>query len=419
MNSHLIYERRAVEALRAGVPNRDVVRQLPPVDTEVDKRFQSLLKNTIEGWEQSNQASGILVAGDFGTGKSHYLESFRHQALEEHFICSSIVLNKETPLYDPLKIYRACVESATAPDKLGTALDELTLTYSSQTAPHYRELFEWVHVNKDLDPRIAATLSLFERVQNEDLRQKIIAEWMGYPMKVGEIKAALRDIGEAKTYQITRSQPGQVLQRFEFLSRFFRSAGYSGWVLLIDETEMISKYSLLQRAKAYAQLAKLLGIVKGTNLPGIASVFTITNDYAGQVLHGRKNDRTNIPARLQGTKNEEFSVAADMGMKTIETRTAKLSPPTQSQMLDVYQKVRRIYSSAYSWEAPEIEDRREYSASTGMRQYIRSWINTWDLRRLYNYTAENIVEDLPMRYEEDTDFQAEHPVDDDEPMITF
>src|SRR5688500_6417878 len=109
---------RADEALRAGVPNRDVVRQLPPMQREIEDRFEKTLKAAEEGWDEGKPAQGLLIEGDFGTGKSHWLEYLDHLALENNWICSRIVLNKETPLYDLLKVYRAAVESARAPDKV-------------------------------------------------------------------------------------------------------------------------------------------------------------------------------------------------------------------------------------------------------------------------------------------------------------
>jgi hypothetical protein len=405
-----------VEALRAGVPNRDVVRQLPPMQPAIEQRFETLLGATEEGGADGKQAPGLLVEGDFGTGKSHWMEYFRHLALENNFVCSSIVLNKETPLYDLVKVYRACVESAAAPGKVGPALAEITHTYDADRAPRYRELFEWVHQNKELDPRFAATLFLFERNPDENLREKIVAEWTGYPMYVGELKTALRQTGELTPYQITRPQKGQPLQRFAFLARFFRSAGYNGWVVLLDETEMISKYSLRQRGRAYAHLAQLMGPAPG--ITGLASVFTITKDYAGQVLFGRKNDIVTVPARMEGTRDEEYVAPAKAGMRVIESKALDLRPPTPDQVQAIYQKVRALYAGAYGWDAPEIADKREYSSSTGWRQYVRSWINTWDLRRLYDYQAETVVEEVPISYEEDKDLQTEN-ADNDEPMITI
>lgn len=419
MNAELVNQRRAIEALRAGVPNRDVVRHLPPMQRDLEERFDALLHATEAGWAEEKQAPGLLIEGDFGTGKSHWLEYMRHLALEQGFICSTVVLNKETPLHDLSKVYRASVESAVAPEKIGPALEEIAHTYLAEKAPYFRELYEWVHQARGLDPRYAATLLLFEREPNEDLRQKILAEWTGYPMRVGDIRAALRELGEAQRYVIGAPQRGQIVQRFEFLSRFFRSAGYAGWVLLFDETEMVSKYSVRQRGKAYAHLAQLLGSYKGTTIPGLASVFTITKDYTGQVLYGRKNDLEMIPARLKGTRDEEYQAPADAGMKIIKSKGLELRPPTRAQVEEIYQQVRALYAGAYAWNAPELTEKREYSASTGMRQHVRSWINTWDLRRLYGAAAELIVETVQPSYEEDVDLQVESAEGDEEPSITL
>jgi hypothetical protein len=409
---------RAVEALRAGVPNRDVVRQLPPLQDEIEERFQGLLEATDAGWMEAKQAPGVLLEGDFGTGKSHWLEYFRHMALEGNFVCSTIVINKETPLYDLAKVYRACAVSAVAPDKNGPVLAEIAASYQAEKAPGYRDLFEWVHQNKEIDPRFAATLFLFERSADPDLRQRIVDEWMGDPMRVPDLKAALRAVGEPATYTISRPVKGQVLQRFEFLSRLFASAGYAGWVVLLDEAEMISKYSLRQRGKAYAHLAQMLGLARGARLPGLATVATITKDYAGEVLYGRKNDIVNIPARLQSTRDAEFIPPAEIGMKAIKSKALELRPPTRDQVHATYRKVRSLYSDAYGWEAPEIGNTREYSSSTGMRQYVRSWINIWDLRRLYNYQADLVAERATFSYEEDADMQTESRAEE-EPTISI
>jgi hypothetical protein len=259
-------------------------------------------------------------------------------------------------------------------------------------------------------------------------QQKIILEWTGDPMKVIEMREALQMAGAA-TLRIGKAEKTPPLQRFEFLTRFFRSAGYSGWVVLLDEAEMISKYSLRQRGKAYAHLAQLLGLQKGLVVPGLAAVFTITKDYAGQVLYGKKNDNDNIPAKLSGTKDDEYIGPAEIGMKAIKSKGTELRSPTTEQVQEVYSRVWSLYTRAYDWNAPDISDRREHSQRTAMRQHIRSWINTWDLRRLYDYQAHMVVEEMEFSLDEDADMQTEAlnatearaaaAIDNDEPFITL
>lgn len=421
MNQEQVHELRAVEALRAGVPNRDVVRLLEPHQNDVAERFEALLDATTDTDPDATFQEGLLLEGDFGTGKSHWLERLRHVALQQNFVCSSVVINKETPLHSLDKIYRAAVEEARLPDKSGSALSEIAHTYSAENAPGYGELFDWVRSHATLDPRFQATLHLFQRSTDEELKEKIIGEWMGQPMYVNDLKAALKELGET-AYKIERPQRDQQLLRFEFLTRFFRSAGYAGWVLLLDESEMVSKYTIRQRGQAYAHLAQLMGLEKKNRVPGLACVFTITKDYAGQVLHGRKNDLVNVPAKLEGRREEPCIPAAQIGMRAIQKNGIDLRPPTPAQIEDIYQRARKIYGEAYSWDAPELQNRREYSISTGLREYLRSWINGWDLRRLYNYDSDTVAEKLTMSYDEDKDLQKdenESDAPDGEPFVTL
>jgi hypothetical protein len=413
---------RAVEALRAGVPNGDVVRLLKPTQADIEQRFDEMLDATESGWETQKQPRGMMIEGDFGTGKSHWLEYLRHVAIERGFVCSSVVLSKETPLYDLAKLYRTCVETASAPGRVRPVLEEVALTYRADAAPHAKDLLLWIDANPGVDRRFAATFHIFERNTDPEVRQRILAEWTGYPMKVGELKAALGDVADASAYKIGRALKSQARQRFEFLSRFLRSAGYPGWVLLIDETEMVSRYSLRQRARSYAHLAALLGAAGEPGIPGLASVFTITKDYDGEVLRGRKNDLVTIPARLVGTTDEPHIRAAEAGMKAISGRSHRpldLRPLGRENVGETCRKVREIYCRAYGWEAPEIESPREYMSSTSMREYLRSWITVWDLRRLYGYEASIVADEVAISYEEDADLQDEGAGETDEPQIVL
>ena len=418
MNQDTVARRRAIEALRAGVPNRDVVRLLPPDQHNLEERFNTLLVDAEHGLLEGKQPPGLLIEGDFGTGKSHWLEYFRHLALESHFVCSTVVLNKETPLSALSKIFNASVESAVVPGRIGPALEEIAHTYEIGGAARFQPLFEWLAQTPGMDPRFAATLALFANDPSDYTREKVIAEWAGYPMRVSDLRAALREIGEQHHYTVGAPVRGAIIQRFAFLTRFFHAAGYNGWVVLFDETEMISKYSVRQRGRAYAYLADLLGLVKGIAIPGLASVFTITRDYTGQVLYGRKNDLEMMTAKLLGTRDEECTAAAESGMKAIKSRGVEVRQPTQAQVDDIYRRVRALYAEAYGWNPPDIAAVREYAASTGMRQYIRSWINTWDLRRLYDVQAELVTEVVAPSYDEDTEMQPTAE-DDDQPQIVL
>src|SRR5439155_12622572 len=109
------------------------------------------------------------------------------------------------------------------------------------------------------------------------------------------------------------------LQHFSFTSRLITAAGYAGWVLLVDELELIAQYSFKARARAYAELARWAGRLRAQRSPGLMAVFAITQDFATLVLQQR-NDLERIPGRLRVTESEADAAiadAAEVGMRLI------------------------------------------------------------------------------------------------------
>src|SRR5665213_4013947 len=102
--------RSAIEALRAGVPNPYSVRALGCEQPRVELEFIQQLETP------AHAGRGLVIRGDFGTGKSHTLEYLREIALERKFVCSQLYISKETPLHDPVKLFQAAAESAVAPN---------------------------------------------------------------------------------------------------------------------------------------------------------------------------------------------------------------------------------------------------------------------------------------------------------------
>ena len=92
--------RRAIEALRNGVPNRDAVRALGCHQPRAETAFASLLDRASDAGNPPASAQGMLISGDFGAGKSHLLAHLEHLALSRNFVCSRVAISKETPLYD-------------------------------------------------------------------------------------------------------------------------------------------------------------------------------------------------------------------------------------------------------------------------------------------------------------------------------
>jgi hypothetical protein len=401
---------RAIEALRNGVPNRDAVMVLGCNQPDIEEKFRQQLQYTLRSIPEDGKNEGMIVAGEFGTGKSHLLEYLMHLALEEKFVCSKIVISKETPLFDPVKVYRAAVYTAIVPGKRGNAMTEIAtaLNFNSQS---YADLYLWINQKAGLNSRFAATLFLFERMPNDpELSNRIIRFWSGDKIGSGEIKKYLRACREPVTYKIENIAVKELaLQAFQFTSRLIKAAGYSGWVLLIDEAELIGRYSLTQRAKSYAELARWMGKLDESRLTGLTTVFAINKVFQSEILEG-KDDFEKVPGRLRakGMENDLLLASqAERGMRVIQNDLIPLKTPDNESLNQIYEKVRSIHAKAYQWSPPPVES-IERLVSTRMRQYVKGWITEWDLKRLdVGYNPEIEVIKLEQVYTEDKDLEVE------------
>jgi len=406
----MLHARRAVEALRAGVPNRDAVRALGSKQDVIEQRFRERLELARQG----KAAGGLLVAGDFGSGKSHLLEHLRRLAEEERFVASKVVISKETPLHDPAKVYRAAVDGAAVPGRHGSALTEIAYALDFES-DRYASFYRWAASPEvALNERFPASLYLFENLKSDDreFAERIIRFWSGDPISVGELKRKLREVGEAATWSLSKiAQRELALQRFRFVARMIQAAGFSGWALLLDEVELIGRHSPLQRGRSYGEVARWVAGFDREPIEGLVSALTITGDFEAAVLD-EKLDLERIPARFRERGEEVLAERAEQGMRIIERDSIRLARPDQAALGETYRKLREIHARAYGWEPPDI-DRQVLLSSRQMREYVRAWITEWDLRRLYpQYHPEIEVERLRLGYTEDTDL--ERPLEGEE-----
>jgi hypothetical protein len=195
-----------------------------------------------------------------------------------------------------------------------------------------------------------------------------------------------------------------------FAARLLAAAGSPGWLVLFDEVELIGRYSLLQRAKSYAELARWMRGEHGRGVP-MATVFAMTDDYEAAVITGR-NDRHVVPERLRAKGTPEaadLAAAAELGMRIIDRETYLLTPPDDTELKQVYVRLRELHGQAFGWQPPDVAGLERLGA-TRMRQYVRAWINEWDLVRLDpRYRPETEAVEVPSDYREDPDLEHAEP----------
>ncbi len=407
--------RRAIEALRAGVPNRDAVSALGCSAQEVVSVFDARLQELRGSIARESQPRGMLVAADFGGGKSHVLEYLSHMARRENFAVSKVVISKETQLFDPLKVFRAAVESLVCENVVGDALRDIAVSRLSTKSPQFAELNLWLR-DSGLNSRFAATTWLFEQAgADSEIQDELVGFWEGTAVQVGHLRQGLRQTGAAKLFALEKIGIKELArQRFKFMARLLRAARYDGWVILLDELELMGRYTVLQRGRAYAELARLLGLADDLAVPGLLAVGAVTPDYASAVID-EKDDRNQIGFRFRSRGDLESDMTAalaESAMDAIERELLRLREPSQDDLADVLVTLSEIYTTAYDCTPARLD--ASFKTGQQMREYIRSWITTWDLNRVApTYEPEIELERITDDYAEDA--LLEKAVEDDEP----
>jgi hypothetical protein len=393
----LLSLRTPIEALRAGVPNRAAVRLLGSVEDAIEEKFDAGLDAV---W-RDHPPPGLLFAGGFGTGKSHLLGYLREVALQHGFVVSLIAVSKETPLSAPRAMFAAAMRNAMVPERNDDAAT-VALAELQRRPSKIAELEAWAAAPESgVGPIFAALLLLLAKQQDAALMERLEAFIGGGKFPGKEVRDALRQAGAAKKFDLRgATETALASQRERFVPHLFRAAGFAGWCVLIDEVELIGRYSPLQRALAYAELARWLGLAPDARLPGVCVTAAITDDFADAVITARQ-DEEKVPERLRLKGRPREADRALAGMRAIR-EAMPLHAPSDDDLRRHAETLRKCYSQAYGWEAPALEP-EERRATRTMRHHIRSWITQWDMLRLYGRRTSVDVEGLRVGYEERED----------------
>lgn len=403
--------RLALEGLRNGVPNSAAVRLLSSSQPHIERIFLAGLKTVKSG---AAGTRGMLITGGFGAGKSHSLRSLAQIALGEGFVVSHVTLSKETPLGDAAKVYRAAVESSAFPETSGSAVQQLAARLHSDSKA-LAALLDWCRSNDaGLADVFAASVWLYQRIAADgELLASISEFWCGgSPPLHSTLKRAMREAGRGSLFDLRPAGKSLLaMQRPKFGAALVKAAGASGWVILLDEAELIGRYSAIQRAKAYTQLGRWLDGKRGYG-ENIVAVAAFTDDFAPFVIQQR-DERGMLSEKLrQRGRDDEIGDLPFIRsvLNRIEHESKMLVPLSDAALRELIFKLREIYLVAYQW-APKVS---EVVVPDGrpLRSYLRRYVNTWDLQRLLGLDSVELEETISVTdYSLDQDLEQSSETD--------
>lgn len=374
----------AVEALRSGVPSPSAAAQVGTTQTRIVQAF----RDSLEAAKSSSSRTPLVINGPFGSGKSHLLQCLSAIAHREDFVTSTVAIGPEVPLGYLPWVVRTLADASSAPNHVGCAIRELTPLHKVNRS-EFAEFRLWLQ-HSPFDERFKALLNLYEeQYPDDEFRNRVTADFTGRPILATEIKRRLREIGQLSGYIIqARGSTSDELaeQRLQILARFFKSCGFHGWTVFLDELEVMGRFTIRQRMNGYLTLGIISRIAEKAD-SAFVPVIALTGATCHEVL---TRDRMKI-------ENEAFfpdkttRELAMQGFRVFDTQYEVLRP-SPDQTHDILYKIRSIYDRTYGTSSPEPNLRSE-DAPGQMRGIIRKCIAQWDMARYYPQLSADVVEE--------------------------
>lgn len=386
--------RQTLETLRFGiVPVQDVETLTIGLEAERVSLDRALARSRERGGDV------MAVIGDYGYGKSHFVELAARRALREQMIVAVASLDLvEVPPGKASEIYKALAGSLRYPDT-----DERGLRPLLKRAIERPGLVAaFAERSPRPDDPLAAALRALETCTAQDAFEDIIGWISGQIRPTPALRSCLR-----KPPRLYLS--GEIARQYSYLltaiSLLATMCGYGGLAVLIDESEHYSLLRAGQRDRADAFFKALI--------------------YAALGQTGGRIDPTSIPTHASVDYEISFASAPHLFFLFALTESENRMPvdawlaPSQIVRLDdrfierdlieFYATLLRYHAIAYSYDVtPPGERYGELSTVVpsqlaralgqhriNLREVIRIAVSTYDLLLLYpDYAPETLLSEL-------------------------
>lgn len=364
--------RHVIEALRSGIPSRAVGQYFSEARPGILREISGHLDEVCE----TGKSKGMVIAGKYGEGKTHLLNTAFSLAQSNNMVVSYLSLSKETPFDKLYLVYQKLVNNTFLPRRVQPGFVQLLEKMTpGSTASNELLIYALKHLETD---KLYYLLRAYLNTEDQEEKFMLQADLEGDFIGNAPLKQIYRRIfNERVKFNANFSKTKHCRDYFAFMSRLFRQMGYNGWVLLIDETELIGRLSKKARLNAYRNMADFL--LPNDKMEGVYTMFALGASYIEDVIEA-KHDYENL---------EEIYPEQQEPMRTVLnliTRAEQLAPLTDKEIREVLKKIQVFHGRAYDWNPDvSIDTIMEATQSGGylLRTKLRAAIEFLD--QLYQY----------------------------------
>ncbi|MGQ9524991.1 MAG: BREX system ATP-binding domain-containing protein [Armatimonadota bacterium] len=362
-----------IESLRSGVPTRLSIREMP----ELRPELVDTIRGDLDCFSDGQVPPGRLIWGEYGQGKSHLLTCVEHLALEKNFAVSLASLSREVSCHDLLHFYRRLAPTIRTPNSNVPGL----LGHLVRLKPSDLRGTPSEDPDRYCNRWLGAVLEVFLSCGADDEDYySLYNHLMGYKMPVADVRRIAQSVGlEGLLRGLHPIKRQEAQAYFGVMADAVCLCGYKGWVILIDEVELVARLPKLSRLSAYRNLQWLLGWAGEMPYPIYvvgACARSLQDAWYGD--NGRRvSDREAIP----NLARERLGPEAAREMEEFFTRAVNdhnpsIGPVTRDAVVPLVERLVELHGIAHAWNPPIsrswVQDRlSELPEDTKLRVYIR------------------------------------------------
>lgn len=329
----------------------------------------------------------MVICGKYGEGKTHLLNTVFNLAHSNNMVVSYLSLSKETPMDKLYLVYQKVIQNTYLPKRQQPGfMHELEKISANSPIANEMLLYAAKHLETD---KLYYLFRSYLNTEDSDEKFLLQADMEGDFVANAPLKKIYRRIfGQPVKYNVNFTKTRHCGDYFSFMSRLFTQMGYHGWVILIDETELMGRLGKKARLNAYRNMARFL-------LPEFCpentfSIFALSASYVEDVIEG-KHEYENLSA-VYPEEQEPARTVLD-----ILSRAPQLLPLTRLEIQEVLYKIQDFHGKAYEWTPNVSLSSLVESTQAGgylLRTKIRAAIEFLDQLYQYGKAGQTTVNEL-------------------------
>lgn len=375
--------RHIIEALRSGIPSRAVGQYF----SEARPRMMKEISARLDMVCNEGKSNGMVVCGKYGEGKTHLLNTVFNLAHSNHMVVSLLSLSKETPMDKLYLIYQKIIQNTYLPMRQQPGfMHELEKLSANSPIANEMQLYAAKQLETD---KLYYLFRSYLNTEDSDEKFLLQADLEGDFVANAPLKKIYRRIfNQAVKYNVNFTKTKHCGDYFSFMSHLFTQMGYHGWVILIDETELMGRLGKKARLNAYRNMARFL--LPEPSLEAVFSIFALSASYVEDVIEG-KREHENLEA-VYPEEPEPIRTVLDLLVKS-----PQLAPLTKEEIQQVLYKIQEFHGKAYAW-TPNLSPATLLGATQSggylLRTKIRAAIEFLDQLYQYGKAGKTVINEL-------------------------